>query len=176
MGKGRRANLFGRRARPLYLEHLNPCAEYEVTLEVDEEQLPIGPCYNRDYKRVIPHQEQDNEVYESYSVNPFNHIEIVSKEDSAKIIVSGFCAHIIKLEVQDGAELDELHLLTLYKYLKNMMKLKGLLTNLKPCTKYQITVDLNLNEDNDEDSMDYMRQNFAAFHTLPTKESLDSPY
>ena len=44
--------------------------------------------------------------------------------------------------------------------------------------KYQITLDLYLSEDNDGDSnkVDYMRQNFAAFHTLPTKESLDRPY
>ena len=57
-------------------------------------------------------------------------------------------------------------------------KLEGLLPNLKPCTKYQITLDLNLNEANDEDSneVDYMRQNFAAVHTMPTKKSLDSPY
>ena len=70
----RRTNLFGRRVRPFYLEHLNPCDVYEVTLEVDEEQLPIfnvGPCYNGDYERVILHQEQDNEVYESYSCQPF---------------------------------------------------------------------------------------------------------
>ena len=132
----------------------------------------VGPHYNWGYKHVILHQEQDNEVYESYSVNPFNHIEIVSKEDSAKIIVSGFCARIIELMVHDEAKVDEPHLLTLHNNLKNTTKLEGLLPNLKPCTKYQITVDLYLNEANDEDSneVDYMRQNFAAFHTLPTKE------
>ena len=39
-------------------------------------------------------------------------------------------------------------------------------------------MDLYLNEANNEDSneVDYMRQNFAAFHTLPTKESLNRPY
>ena len=176
--KGRRTKLSGRRAT-LYLEHLNPCDVYEVTLSVDEEQLPIfnvGPYYNGDYEHVYLYQEQDNEVYESYSVNPFNHIEIVGEEDSAKIIVSGFCARIIELEVQDEAKVDEPHLLTLHNDLKNTTKLEGLLPNLKPCTKYQITVDLYLNEDNDEDSMDYMRQNFAAFHTMPTKKSLDRPY
>ena len=59
----RRTNLFGRRARPFYLEHLNPCDVYEVTLEVDEEQLPIfnvGPYYNRDYRHVFLHPEHDN--------------------------------------------------------------------------------------------------------------------
>ena len=72
----------------------------------------------------------------------------------------------------------EPHLLTLHNDLKNRTKLGGLLPNLKPCTKYQITVDLYLNEDNEGDSneVDYMRQNFATFHTLPTKQNLDSPY
>ena len=80
--------------------------------------------------------------------------------------------------VHDEAKVDEPHLLTLHNDLKNTTKLEGLLPNLKPCTKYQITLDLYLNEDNDEDSneVDYMRQNFAAFHTLPTKQNLDSPY
>jgi len=154
---------------------------YEVTLEVNDQQLPIfnvGPYYNGEYQHVVLHEEQDNEVYESYPVNPFNHVEIVSKEDSAKIIVSGFCARIIELEVQDEAKVDEPYLLTLYNDLKNTTKLEGLLQNLKPCTKYQITLDLYLNEDNDGASyeVDYMRQNFAAFHTMPTKKSLDRPY
>ena len=44
--------------------------------------------------------------------------------------------------------------------------------------KYQITLDLYLSEDNDGDSnkVGYMRQNFAAVHTLPTKENGDRPY
>merc|ERR1711899_607792 len=145
--KGRRTKLSGKRPKTLYLEHLNPCDRYEVTLAVDEQQLPIfnvGPFYNGEYEHVYLYQEQDNEVYESYSVNPFNHVEIVSEEDSAKIIVSGFCARIIKLEVQDEAGVGEPHLLTLYNDLKNTTKLEGLLQNLKPCTKYQITLDLYL--------------------------------
>ena len=46
--------------------------------------------------------------------------------------------------------------------------------------KYQITLDLYLNEANDEDSneVDYLRQNFATvhLHTLSTKESLNRPH
>ena len=72
--KGRRTKLSGKRPKTLYLEHLNPCDRYEVTLAVDEQQLPIfnvGPYYNLDYEHVFLHQEQDNEVYESYSCQPF---------------------------------------------------------------------------------------------------------
>ena len=178
--KGRRTKLSGKRPKTLYLEHLNPCDMYEVTLAVDDEKLPIfnvGPFYNKDYEHVYLHQEQDNEVYESYSVNPLNYVKIVSEEESAKIIVSDFCARIIELEVQEEGEVDELppHQIRLQNDLKSSMKLEEQLSNLKPCTKYQITLDLYLNEDNAEDSneVDYMRQNFTAFHTMPKKESLD---
>merc|ERR1711962_485238 len=178
--KGRRTKLSGKRPKTLYLEHLNPCDVYEVTLAVDEEKLPIfnvGPFFNGDYDHVFLHQEQDNEVYESYSVNPLNYVKIVSEEESAKIIVSNFCARIIELEVQEEGEVEERphQLIRLQNNLKSSMKLEEQLTNLKPCTKYQITLDLYLNEDNAEDSneVDYMRQNFTAFHTMPTKESLN---
>merc|ERR1711962_1280150 len=178
--KGRRTKLSGKRPKTLYLEHLNPCDRYEVTLAVDEEKLPIfnvGPFYNGNYEHVYLHQEQDNEVYESYSVNPLNYVKIVSEEESAKIIVSNFCARIIELEVQEEGEVDEKphQLIRLQNNLKSSMKLEEQLTNLKPCTKYQITLDLYLNEDNAEDSneVDYMRQNFTAFHTMPRKESLN---
>ena len=180
--KGRRTKLSGKRPKTLYLEHLNPCDRYEVTLAVDDEKLPIfnlGPFYNEDFEHVFLHQEQDNEVYESYSVNPLNYVKIVSEEESAKIIVSNFCARIIELEVQEEGEVDELppHQIRLQNDLKSSMKLEEQLSNLKPCTKYQITLDLYLNEDNAEDSneVDYMRQNFTAFHTMPTKESLNRP-
>merc|ERR1711962_313540 len=177
--KGRRTKLSGKRPKTLYLEHLNPCDRYEVTLAVDEEKLPIfnvGPFYNGEYKHVFLQQEQDNEVYESYSVNPLNYVKIVSEEESAKIIVSNFCARIIELEVQEEGDVEEKpHRLKLQNDLKSSMKLEEQLSNLKPCTKYQITLDLYLNEDNAEDSneVDYMRQNFTAFHTMPSKESLD---
>merc|ERR1711962_437948 len=149
-------------------------------LAVDEERLPIfnvGPFYNGNYEQVYLHQEQDNEVYESYSLNPLNYVKIVSLEESAKIIVSNFCARIIELELQEEGEVEEKphQLIRLQNNLKSSMKLEEQLTNLKPCTKYQITLDLYLNEDNAEDSneVDYMRQNFTAFHTMPTKESLN---
>merc|ERR1711962_1134585 len=151
-------------------------------LAVDEERLPIfnvGPFYNGNYENVYLHQEQDNEVYESYSLNPLNYVKIVSEEESAKIIVSNFCARIIELEVQEEGDVDEKphqpRWLRLHNDLKSSMKLEEQLSNLKPCTKYQITLDLYLNEDNAEDSneVDYMRQNFTAFHTMPTKESLN---
>merc|ERR1711962_188525 len=180
--KGRRTKLSGKRPKTLYLEHLNPCDVYEVTLAVDEEKLPIfnvGPFYNGDYDHVFLHQEQDNEVYESYSLNPLNYVKIVSEEESAKIIVSDFCARIIELEVQEEGDVDEKphqpHQIKLQNDLKSSMKLEEQLSNLKPCTKYQITLDLYLNEDNAEDSneVDYMRQNFTAFHTMPNKESLN---
>merc|ERR1711962_1646364 len=180
--KGRRTKLSGKRPKTLFLEHLNPCDAYEVTLAVDEQQLPIfnvGPFYNKDYDHVYLHQEQDNEVYESYSLNPLNYVKIVSEEESAKIIVSNFCARIIELEVQEEGDVDEKphqpRWLRLHNDLKSSMKLEEQLSNLKPCTKYQITLDLYLNEDNAEDSneVDYMRQNFTAFHTMPRKESLD---
>jgi len=81
--KGRRTKLSGKRPKTLYLEHLNPCDVYEVTLAVDEEKLPIfnvGPFFNKDYDHVFLQQEQDNEVYESYSVNPLNYVKIVSDD------------------------------------------------------------------------------------------------
>merc|ERR1711962_1569918 len=150
-------------------------------LAVDEERLPIfnvGPFYNGNYEQVYLHQEQDNEVYESYSLNPLNYVKIVSLEESAKIIVSNFCARIIELELQEEGDVEErpAQLIRLQNDLKSSMKLEEQLSNLKPCTKYQITLDLYLNEDNAEDSneVDYMRQNFTAFHTMPTKESLDN--
>merc|ERR1711962_806389 len=149
-------------------------------LAVDEERLPIfnvGPFYNGNYEQVYLHQEQDNEVYESYSLNPLNYVKIVSLEESAKIIVSNFCARIIELELQEEGDVEErpAQLIKLQNDLKSSMKLEEQLSNLKPCTKYQITLDLYLNEDNAEDSneVDYMRQNFTAFHTMPTKESLN---
>merc|ERR1711962_135377 len=186
--KGRRTKLSGKRPKTLYLEHLNPCDRYEVTLAVDEEQLPIfnvGPFYNGDYEHVFLHQEQDNEVYESYSVNPLNYVKIVSEEDSAKIIVSNICARIIELEVQEEGEVVERphQLIRLQNDLKSSMKLEEQLSYLKPCTKYQITLDLFLNDDNSEDSnevdnmrqnwLDFRLQNFTAFHTMPAKESPD---
>merc|ERR1711962_339285 len=151
-------------------------------LAVDEERLPIfnvGPFYNGNYEQVYLHQEQDNEVYESYSLNPLNYVKIVSLEESAKIIVSNFCARIIELEVQEEGKVDELppQVIRLQNDLKSSMKLEEQLSNLKPCTKYQITLDIYLNEDNAEDSneVDYMRQSFTAFHTMPSKESLNRP-
>merc|ERR1712107_237780 len=78
--------------------------------------------------------------------------------------------------VQEEGEVDERppHQIRLQNDLRSSMKLEEQLSNLKPCTKYQVTLDLYLNEDNAEDSneVDYMRQNFT-FHTMPTKESLN---
>merc|ERR1712212_875387 len=117
--------------------------------------------------------------YERYSQNPFDHIEIVSEENSAKILVSGFCARTIVLEVQPEGQEEEPTQLLLQNDLKNPSKLETALPDLKPCTKYQIILDLYLNQKATLDDaaqsneVDYVDQDFAAFYTMPTMDGLD---
>merc|ERR1712212_376797 len=117
--------------------------------------------------------------YERYSQNPFDHIEIVSEENSAKILVSGFCARTIVLEVQPEGQEEEPTQLLLQNDLKNPSKLETALPDLKPCTKYQIILDLYLNQKATLDAaaqsneVDYVDQNFAVFYTMPTMDGLD---
>merc|ERR1711971_848047 len=58
-------------------------------------------------------------------------------------------------------------------------KLETALPELKPCTKYQIILDLYLNQKPTLDAaaqsneVDYVDQNFAFFYTMPTMDGLD---
>ena len=168
--------------RPLNLENLNPCETYEVKVAFVDEPLhvfDVGPFYNEEHSQLYLHNEHENEHYERYSQNPLDHIEIVSEENSAKIIVTGFCARTIVLEVQTEGQVEEPTQLLLQNDLKNPSKLETTLPDLKPCTKYQIILDLYLNQKATLDAaaqsneVDYVDQNFVAFYTMPTKDGLE---
>jgi len=168
--------------RPLNLENLNPCKTYEVKVAFVDEPLhvfDVGPFYNEEHSQLYLHNEHENEHYERYSQNPLDHIEIVSEENSAKIIVTGFCARTIVLEVQTEGQVEEPTQLLLQNDLKNPSKLETTLPDLKPCTKYQIILDLYLNQKATLDAaaqsneVDYVDQNFATFYTMPTKDGLE---
>jgi len=168
--------------RPLNLENLNPCETYEVKVAYVDEPLyifDVGPFYNEEHSQLYLHNEHENQHYERYSQNPFDHIEIVSEESSAKILVTGFCARTIVLEVQPEGEAEEPTQLLLQNDLKNPSKLETALPDLKPCTKYQIILDLYLNQKATLDDaaqsneVDYVDQDFAAFYTMPTMDGLD---
>jgi len=168
--------------RPLNLENLNPCETYEVKVAFVDEPLyvfDVGPFYNEEHSQLYLHNEHENEHYERYSQNPLDHIEIVSEESSAKILVTGFCARTIVLEVQTEGQVEEPTQLLLQNDLKNPSKLETTLPDLKPCTKYQIILDLYLNQKATLDAaaqsneVDYVDQNFVAFYTMPTKDGLE---
>merc|ERR1719341_1223697 len=178
--KGGKKSLTSR--RPLNLENLNPCKTYEVKVAFVDEPLhvfDVGPFYNEEHSQLYLHNEHENEHYERYSQNPFDHIEIVSDESSAKILVSGFCARTIVLEVQPEGQEEEPTQLLLQNDLKSPSKLETALPDLKPCTKYQIILDLYLNQKATLDAaaqsneVDYVDQNFATFYTMPTKDGLE---
>merc|ERR1719341_2903605 len=178
--KGGKKSLTSR--RPLNLGNLNPCETYEVKVAYLDEPLKVfdvGPFYNEEHSQLYLHNEHENEHYERYSQNPFDHIEIVSDESSAKILVSGFCARTIVLEVQPEGQEEEPTQLLLQNDLKSPSKLETALPDLKPCTKYQIILDLYLNQKATLDAaaqsneVDYVDQNFATFYTMPTKDGLE---
>merc|ERR1719341_2333208 len=178
--KGGKKSLTSR--RPLNLENLNPCETYEVKVAYLDEPLKVfdvGPFYNEEHSQLYLHNEHENEHYERYSQNPFDHIDIVSEENSAKILVSGFCARTIVLEVQPEGQEEEPTQLLLQNDLKHPSKLETALPELKPCTKYQIILDLYLNQKATLDAaaqsneVDYVDQNFAVFYTMPTMDGLD---
>ena len=170
--------------RPLNLENLNPCETYEVKVAYVDQPLyvfEVGPFYNEEHSQPYLHNEHENEHYERYSENPLDHIEIVSEERSATILVQGFCARTIVLEVQpEGETEEEPTQLLLQNDLTNPgSKLETSLPELKPCTKYQIILDLYLNQKATLDAaaqsneVDYVDQNFAFFYTMPTMDGLD---
>merc|ERR1719341_2450954 len=178
--KGGKKSLTSR--RPLNLENLNPCETYEVKVAYLDEPLKVfdvGPFYNEEHSQLYLHNEHENEHYERYSQNPFDHIDIVSEENSAKILVSGFCARTIVLEVQPEGQEEEPAQLLLQNDLTHPSKLETALPELKPCTKYQIILDLYLNQKATLDAaaqsneVDYVDQNFAVFYTMPTMDGLD---
>merc|ERR1712110_26243 len=103
--KGGRKSLTSK--RPLNLDNLNPCETYEVKVAYVDEPLyvfPVGPFYDGDHGHVFLMEEQENVNYEAYSQNPLDHIKITSEESSAKILVAGFCARTVVLEVQAEGE------------------------------------------------------------------------
>ena len=168
--------------RPFNLENLNPCEKYEVKVTVNDEPLnvfEIGPFYDGDHGHAYLHEEQDNENYQAYDLNPLNHIKVISGESSANISVSGFCARTIVLEVQAEGEEGDAGQLLLQNDLKNPGSKLEKLEKLKPCTKYRVTLDLYLNEQADLDAaaesneIDYVNQNFATFYTMPTIDGLN---
>jgi len=167
--------------RPFSLENLNPCQPYEVKVTVVDEPLPVfnvGPFFNGKYSNVYLDEGQENENYEAYTQNPFDHMEITSEERSAKILLNGFCARTIVLEIhaegQDGESTQKL----LQNDLRNPKQHEVKLPELEPCTKYQIILDLFLNEKGtleaaaESDEVAYQNQNFATFYTMPTKDGL----
>ena len=167
--------------RPLNLDNLNPCETYEVKVAYGDVPLhvfPVGPFYDGDHGQVFLHGEQNSEIYEAYSLNPLEHIKITSEESSAKILVSGFCARTVVLEVQAEGEGGKPKQLFLQNDLKNPQKPQLLETELTPCTKYQVILDLYLNEKNtsaaadESDEVDYIDSNFATFYTMPTMDGL----
>jgi len=166
---------------PLNLDNLNPCETYEVKVAYGDVPLhvfPVGPFYDGDHGHVFLYGEQNSEIYEAYSLNPFDHIKITSEESSAKILVSGFCARTVVLEVQAEGEGGKPKQLFLQNDLKNPQKPQLLETELTPCTKYQVMLDLYLNEKNtsaaadESDEVDYIDSNFATFYTMPTMDGL----
>jgi len=170
--------------RPLNLENLNPCETYEVKVAYVDQPLyvfDVGPFYNEEHSQSYLHNEHENEHYERYSENPLDHIEIVSEERSATILVQGFCARTIVLEVQPEGETEEepTQLLLQNDLTSPGSKLETALPELKPCTKYQIILDLYLNQKATLDAaaqsneVDYVDQNFAVFYTMPTMDGLD---
>merc|ERR1719209_2254428 len=179
--KGGKKSLTSR--RPLNLENLNPCETYEVKVAYLDEPLKVfdvGPFYNEEHIQSYLHNEHENEHYERYSQNPLDHLEIVSEESSATILVNGFCACTIVLEVQpEGETEEEPAQLLLQNDLTHPSKLETALPDLKPCTKYQIILDLYLNQKATLDAaaqsneVDYVDQNFATFYTMPTKDGLE---
>merc|ERR1712088_693649 len=158
--------------RPLNLDNLNPCETYEVKVAYVDEPLymfPIGPFYDGDHGHVFLNEEQENVNYEAYSQNPLDHIKITSEESSAKILVAGFCARTVVLEVQAEGEGGEAPELLLQNDLKNPQNLTTILPDLKPCTKYNVILDLCLNEKatleaaaDESDEVDYIDPNFAT--------------
>jgi len=169
--------------RPLNLENLNPCQTYEVKVAYVDEPLytfEVGPFYNEEHRQLYLHNEHENQHYERYSQNPLDYLEIVSDETSAKIRVDGFCAHTIVLEVQRVGQEEEPTQLLLQNDLKNPSKLETVLPDLTPCTKYQIILDLYLNQKAtleaaaQSNEVDYVDQNFAIFFTMPTKDDLET--
>jgi len=167
--------------RPFSLENLNPCQSYEVKVTVVNEPLPVfnvGPFYDGEYSNVYLDEGQENKNYEVYSQNPLDHIEISSEESSAKILVNGFCARTIVLKVQAEGQDGEPTQRLLQNDLKNPKQLEVVLPELNPCTKYQIILDLFLNEKGtleaaaESDEVAYQNQNFATFYTMPTKDGL----
>jgi len=169
--------------RPLNLENLNPCETYEVKVAYVDQPLhvfDVGPFFNEEHSQSYLHNEHENQHYERYSQNPLDHIEIVSEESSATILVNGFCARTIVLEVQpEGETEEEPTQLLLQNDLTHPSKLETALPELKPCTKYQIILDLYLNQKATLDAaaqsneVDYVDQNFAVFYTMPTMDGLD---
>jgi len=167
------------------LENLNPCRAYEVQVTVVNEPLKVftvGPFYNDEHSNVYLDEGQQNENYAAYSQNPLSHIEIVSEESSAKILVNGFCARTIVLEIQAEGEDGEPTSVLLQNDLKNPSQLEADIPELKPCTKYQIILELFLNKKDtleaaaESDEVDYINQNFATFYTMPTIEGLEEHY
>merc|ERR1719391_30532 len=123
-------------SRPISLKNLNPCRAYEVQVTVVNEPLKVftvGPFYNDEHSNVYLHSGQENPNYDAYSQNPLSHIEIVSEESSAKILVNGFCARTIVLEIQAEGEDGEQTSLLLQNDLKNQPQLGAVITGLKPC-------------------------------------------
>jgi hypothetical protein len=171
--------------RPISLTNLNPCETYEVQVTVVNTPLgvfPVGPFYDGEHGHVYLHEEQGNENYEAYSQNPSDHIKITSEESSAKILVSGFCARTVVLEVQAEGEGEKAKQLLLQNDLKNPQNHTSILPDLKPCTKYQVILDLYLNkkatleaaaDDSNEDYEDYIDPNFATFYTMPSMDGLE---
>jgi len=167
--------------RPFSLENLNPCRSYEVKVTVVDQTLPVfnvGPFYDGEYSNVYLDEGQENENYQAYTQNPFDHIEITSEEMSAKILLNGFCARTIVLEVQAEGQDGEPTQRLLQNDLRNPKQLEVKLPELEPCTKYQIILDLFLNEKGtleaaaESDEVAYQNQNFATFYTMPTKDGL----
>jgi len=167
--------------RPFNLENLNPCQSYEVKVTVVDEPLPVfnvGPFFDGKYSNVYLDEGQENENYEAYTQNPLDHIKITSEERSAKILLNGFCARTIVLEIQAEGQDGEPTQRLLQNDLRNPKQLEVKLPELEPCTKYQIILDLFLNEKGtleaaaESDEVAYQNQNFATFYTMPTKDGL----
>jgi len=167
--------------RPFSLENLNPCQSYEVKVTVVDEPLPVfnvGPFYDGDYSNVYLDEGQENENYEAYTQNPLDHMEITSDERSAKILLNGFCARTIVLEIQAEGQDGEPTQRLLQNDLRNPKPQEIELPELEPCTKYQVILDLFLNEKGtleaaaESDEVGYQNQNFTTFYTKPTKDGL----
>jgi len=167
--------------RPFSLENLNPCQPYDVKVTVVDQPLPVfnvGPFFDGEYSNVYLDEGQENANYEAYTQNPFDHMEITSDEGSAKILLNGFCARTIVLEIQTEGQDGEPTQRLLQNDLRNPKQHEVVLPELEPCTKYQIILDLFLNEKGtleaaaESDEVAYQNQNFATFYTMPTKDGL----